>query len=434
MTSILDKYTFDPRTNPLEKEFYDLQLKQFWNDGEYNFVQDAIQFKTADDFIKRLFEGIICFFLVGDGKVSDSLVDVIKSNITNEGMSEIVFLAVQLGNEMTHAVTYNTSARTVLGEKRLQELLEEIETLDCVKNKINFISEAEEVDSEIDKEFLIRNAFFLMKYSKWNRDIGNAVINMLAENKLDSNFMKDFFGSIPDEDYIKKYSTNEINMSFTLEEYKNQRESLFVRLFDEYKKRLTTQKLSKKRKYVRLACGEGLFFMTQFILIGLFKSLNLFEHFCGLNNHIFKDEILHANHKCALAKNCLPIQENFIASRNIQNNEDCMNDIREAYRLETEFLRYLLFGRDGNMIVPEEYDIDFDLICDAAKMRANHISLACGLDKLYEVDREFPGWCSLIGGSVKNNFFEIRLNQSYKTASDDASVDVPQACSLDDDF
>ena len=70
------------------------------------------------------------------------------------------------------------------------------------------------------------------------------------------------------------------------------------------------------------------------------------------------------------------------------------------------------------------------MICDCAKLRANDISKGCGLEKIYDIDRDFPGWTSLIGGTSKNNFFEIRLNTSYKSTTSDADIEPPK--NLDD--
>ena len=379
--NVLDKYTFDPYENMLERGFYEKQINNFWSDKEYTFEEDAKQFKTCDDFIKRLFEGINCFFLVADGKVSHSLVNVIKKRMQEEGMCAISFLAVQLGNEMTHAVTYNTAARRILGEQRLKELLEDIEQLDCVKNKIDFISQAEDEEENNNITSKEEKDYIVIEGKKYNYYI------------------------------TKKVGTS---VSLELTDYPSSVEE-------------KKEKLCDAQKYVRLACGEGLFFMTQFILIGLFNNLNLFNHFCLLNNHIFKDEILHANHKCALAKETM-------VKCSEEEKEKCMEDIRTAYKLECDFLKYLLYGKNGNLVIPEKYNIDYNMICDAAKIRANFISEACGLNKLYEVNRDFPAWCSLIGGSVKNNFFEVKLNQSYKMASADQNVEVPKECALDDDF
>lgn len=404
----LEKYTFDPHKYPLIYKFYQEQNSQFWNSEEYTFVKDKIQYdELKDPFIKRLFEAINCFFLIGDGKISCSLVDSLKHTLDEEGMSSSSFLAVQIGNEMIHAVSYNTAARKILGEKRLNEMLTEIESLKCIKDKINFIDEAENVNKDIKITYDLLEDFLKIKPNLGEKDIKffHTIYNKQSEE--DKKVLK-----LLEEYYIlgPYYFDRKYNC---VVEFKNmKKEEKYLHL----KNKLFNNKLSKGIKYLRLACGEGLFFMTQFILIGFFKSLNYFNDFCLMNNHIFKDEMLHCEHKIEMTK--LYLLEN--------EKEEAINNIKTALNLELDFLKYLL--SDCN--IPKEYDLDFDMVSDAAKMRANYISEKCGLGKIYNIERkEFAQWTTLIGGTVKNNFFEIKLNATYKTnegRNDVGKVDIDE--------
>jgi ribonucleotide reductase beta subunit family protein with ferritin-like domain len=324
--SNLEKFTFDPEKDPIEFNFYTRQLAMFWNPDEYSFNKDKEDYKIADDFIKHLFNGINCFFLVGDGKVSESLIKLIISVMEKKGMSSSLFLMVQLANEATHAQSYNKAARKIIPPSVLETILNEILSLSCIQDKIKYID--------------------------------------IAEKEDDSS----------SEDY----------------------------------------ELSKGLKYVRLACGEGMFFVTQFAIIGLFKSLNIFSDFCSLNDHIFKDEMLHALHKCVNARKFLKPDE----------KEQAIEQIKLAVKYELAFLSYLLNFEDKDSKF-EKYDINFEMLSDFAKIRANSIAEGCGLEEIYKVERDFPGWTSLIGGLVKINFFEEQLNSAYQTSAKDSHLPLP---------
>ncbi len=348
----ISNFIFDPMKYPSVFRSFKNQNAMFWNPDEYEFISDAKDYRNPekmDAYLKKIFEAINCFFLVGDGTVSKALIETINERMETEGMSGIIFLCVQLGNEAIHAVSYNTATEVIMGAETRKRMLKKVTSLKCVKEKLRYISEAE------------------------------------------------------------TSSNNQV--------------------------------LSKALRMVRLACGEGLFFVTQFALIGLFKELNILNDFCALNNHIFKDEMEHAADKCLSAKYSLKQDE----------KESAIEEIKKAYVLETNFLKYLLFDdenikdediaraedasrtdAEGEPLIPKKYNISFSILADFAKIRCNAIAKGCGLKKIFNVERRtFPSWATLIGGSVKINFFEIKNNDAYRSSTRDSGIIPP--CEYDDD-
>jgi len=319
----LNQLIFDPDLDPEENEYADKQNSQLWNEKEYDYTPDALDHKRADNFVRTLLESINTFFLVGDGKISHVLAEVLSYVIRTKGMSYAAFLCTQIQNEAVHAISYSRSARMIMGDERLESLINDVLKMRVIQEKISYLDP--------------------------------------AENPYENN-----------------------------------------------------SELSLGRKFVRLACGEGIFFVTQFAIIRFFREINMYKVFCELNDHIFKDEMLHASHKCMHARRTLTSEDSELARE----------DIRSAYKLETNFLSYLL--RDG---VPMQYNINYEKLCAFAKIRCNEIGNACGLgnvfedDNLEEIESTFPDWMKYsIGGTTKVNFFEIAVNSNYKKGAHDSGM------------
>lgn len=368
--NIIDRYAYNFDDDPVDYDYYTKQLALTWTDNEYKYEEDAKNFENTDELMQRIFISINSFFLIGDGKISSALVGTLNSTLETEGMSHCAFLAVQIANEMVHATSYSRAARTIMGEEKLKNVLNEISTLPCILNKTNFISEAENLD----------------KYTLRREESSSLIsdIDILKAEPLPS-----------------LRSENDASFQHT-----------FQHTFQE-------TKLSIGRKYVRLACGEGVFFVTQFALLGYFRFIGIFKNFCALNDHIFADEMLHAKHKCYKARKSLIFED----------YESAREDIRTAYKLETEFLKYIL--RNG---VPQHHNISYEMLCNFAKKRCNDISQECGLGIVFgDVNYDFPGWMQMIGGQVKNNFFEFTTNSNYKITTSDASEKMPRVVDINDD-
>lgn len=327
----LNQLIFDPDLDPEENEYADKQNAQLWNEKEYDYAPDALDHKRADHFVGTLLESINTFFLVGDGKISHILADILSLVIRTKGMSYAAFLCTQIQNEAVHAISYSRSARMIIGEEKLTDLINDVLKMRVIQEKISYLDP--------------------------------------AENPYES------FNDSSEDD---------------------------------------TNILSIGRKFVRLACGEGIFFVTQFAIIRFFREINMYKVFCELNDHIFKDEMLHAAHKCMHARRTLKLED----------REPAKEDIRTAYRLETNFLSYLL--RNG---VPMQYNISYDKLCAFAKIRCNEIGIACGLgavfedDNLEQIESTFPDWMKYsLGGTTKVNFFEIAVNSNYKKGTHDSGM------------
>lgn len=314
MTNIED-YLFTNKG--LEYDYYKKQLNLHWVSEDFDFSKDTASYKSCKPFHRNLFEKITTFFLLGDGKVSESLVYCMVDKLKKEGTSACCFLFAQSQNETIHAETYRKAAEDIMGLQRLEKIIPELQTLKCVIDKIDYIGLAEDSD-----------------------------------------------------------------------------------------------KLSIGKKMVRLACGEGIFFMTQFAILGYFRSIGIFNEFTASNNLIMRDEILHAQHKCEYAKMYLKKEE----------IEEAREDLKRACELEIEFVKYLLLDKENDL--EGEYIIDPKILYDYAKHRTNQIGIVMGLGEVYDRVENLPDWLNLLGGSTKDNFYELRRGTEYQMNVQDSGKSI----------
>jgi ribonucleoside-diphosphate reductase subunit M2 len=147
-------------------------------------------------------------------------------------------------------------------------------------------------------------------------------------------------------------------------------------------------------RLVAFACIEGIFFSGSFAAIFYFKKRGLLPGLCTANAFISADEGSHTRFACHM------------------------------YSL----LNHKLLGEDVRKIVTEAVDIEREFICDslpcaiigmnAADMQqyiefvADHLIVALGYDKIYNVDNSLP-YMDQISLQGKSNFFE-RRESSYR--------------------
>ena len=175
---------------------------------------------------------------------------------------------------------------------------------------------------------------------------------------------------------------------------------------------------SKALQNVSLACGEGIFFVSQFAIIFFIRKLNMFKDFIESNEQISKDESIHRDEKASEAKRCLVPEE----------HERAKEIIMSAVELEKDHARYLI----SEPIISEQSDEDSGMTIknleNYIENLADQICELCGIKKIYNTKINLP-WMDDINLSQKTNFYERDVVGSYrkfdpKTALNDENNEI----------
>lgn len=160
---------------------------------------------------------------------------------------------------------------------------------------------------------------------------------------------------------------------------------------------------SKALRNVACACGEGIFFVSQFAIIFYIRKLNMFKDFIESNEQISKDESIHRDEKASEAKRSLLVEEH---SRAVEI-------IKSSVELEKNHARYLL----SEPIISEQSDKDSGMTIknleNYIENLADQICQLCGIEKIYNTKIELP-WMDDINLAQKTNFYERDVVGSYR--------------------
>lgn len=143
-------------------------------------------------------------------------------------------------------------------------------------------------------------------------------------------------------------------------------------------------------RLVAFACVEGIFFSGSFASIFYMKSRGLLPGLSFSNQLISRDEGLHCDFACLMAKKTGSLKEN---PRFVQI-------VREAVEIEVEFVSTALPVRLLGM--------NADAMSDYIRFVADVLLLKLGLEKIYNVPNPFP-FMEQISMQGKTNFFESRV-------------------------
>ena len=128
-------YIFFPDRDPDNQKFYKLQEACDWSAEEFKFTKEREDYLKSPPSIRRLLKKIFGFFLIGDGLISEALVDYIKKAVQEKNWPKVYYLSMQLKIENTHAETYSKAALTIIPEEEHQEIIDMCEESECLKNK-----------------------------------------------------------------------------------------------------------------------------------------------------------------------------------------------------------------------------------------------------------------------------------------------------------
>ena len=196
-----------------------------------------------------------------------------------------------------------------------------------------------------------------------------------------------------------------------------------VRHKGEWIKKNIDSEESKALRNVACACGEGIFFVSQFAIIFYIRKLNMFKDFIESNEQISKDESIHRDEKASEAKRSLVPEEHKRAKEIIMS----------AVELEKEHARYLL----SEPIISEQSDIDSGMTLtnleNYIENLADQVCELCGLPKIYNKKVELP-WMDDINLAQKTNFYERDVVGSYRKFDPNTALEDNNNDDDDDDF
>ena len=132
------KYTVFPPHDEESFEFLVRQQNLTWVPDELDFTVDANDYLTSAPEIRRIVDGILSFFLVADGVVTDNI--VFRFMLEASSYEERAMFIQQLQVELVHSQTYGLAAITFhKSEEKLATEIEAMEKTSAFMAKIEFM-------------------------------------------------------------------------------------------------------------------------------------------------------------------------------------------------------------------------------------------------------------------------------------------------------
>lgn len=132
------RYALFPILDEKAYEFYQKQEITHWSESELDFTSDRKNYDTASPQVKKIFDTILAFFLIGDGAISDNI--TYRFLLECKTYEEKAMFISQMHIELVHAATYNLAAFTFKRDpESMAELLDSAQNTECVKRKVAFM-------------------------------------------------------------------------------------------------------------------------------------------------------------------------------------------------------------------------------------------------------------------------------------------------------
>lgn len=158
---------------------------------------------------------------------------------------------------------------------------------------------------------------------------------------------------------------------------------------------IESEQASQLERLVAFACVEGIFFSGSFASIFYIKTRGLLPGLSFSNQLISRDEGMHADFACMMAKRI----------GGLKSNPNLLAIVREAVEIELEFVRESLPVRLLGM--------NADSMCDYIRFVADVLLVNLGLGRVYHTSNPFP-FMEQISLCGKTNFFESRVGEYQK--------------------
>ena len=132
------RYALYPILDQEANVFYQKQEITHWTAAELDFTSDRPHYDSASPQVRKVLDTIMAFFLSGDGAISENI--IFRFLLECKTYEEKAMFISQLHIELVHAETYGLSAFTFKRDpKAMAELIESVQNVPCVDNKIAFM-------------------------------------------------------------------------------------------------------------------------------------------------------------------------------------------------------------------------------------------------------------------------------------------------------
>lgn len=160
---------------------------------------------------------------------------------------------------------------------------------------------------------------------------------------------------------------------------------------------------SKSYRYMSAAFAEGVFFSSMFSAIHLFRSTGKMQAFCFANEWIARDEIMHRDFNCAMAKRYCDFDV-----------EEAMAMARTVYEIECNHIREMMLVPFDSVEADAALGFTQETMERQAQSLVDQVLEKMGFPVLFGVGTVDTPW--LVPIAVKANFYENKVS-AYQTGS-----------------
>lgn len=138
-----DRFNLHEEKDPQSWKYYIQQLAQRWDPEETILSEDKNEFNGLNPRYKLLVKDIVAFFAPGDGLVCEQ---VLRLMLGTDVFAQRAFMGEQFSIEVAHARAYKDIVMTFFEGEEREEIFNMVDTLPCVTEKAEFVSNYMEND------------------------------------------------------------------------------------------------------------------------------------------------------------------------------------------------------------------------------------------------------------------------------------------------
>lgn len=149
-------------------------------------------------------------------------------------------------------------------------------------------------------------------------------------------------------------------------------------------------------KYLAGAFAEGVFFAALFAMVFYFRRKNIFLDFIKANQFILRDESLHRDFDCYMAKSLV----------NKVDTDKAKQIAKEAYDIEISHMNHILVIPIDSEEADKEAGITKENMTKYIQTLTDQILVLSGFEPLFNVEKTCFPWMEDINLVTKKNFYE----------------------------
>nr|QBK90142.1 MAG: ribonucleoside diphosphate reductase, beta subunit [Pithovirus LCPAC102] len=148
------RYSFFPIQDEEMYKFYKKQEAAIWSSNEMDFSRDKKDYDELNPKLKRIIDYVNAFFSSTDGLIVDNI--LLRFLLESKSTEEQAYYITQTFIELVHSETYSLIINTLISDiDERNKLFESANTLDCVKNKINWLDDNMQSNKSLSHRLLV---------------------------------------------------------------------------------------------------------------------------------------------------------------------------------------------------------------------------------------------------------------------------------------